>query len=129
MFYDRASSLSLRELKIEMAKIEETRQEIEQREQSVRRIGLTVAQVAMFLAAFSRRATGSDDQKVEIAWLSKKAKVLLAEIRATPQETSAVFRHVESLPELDNLLRTDERKAKEKWKAMWDEVKKETHQE
>ncbi len=120
-------TLGITGLSAKLAQIESTRQEVERREQSIRRVGLSLAQIAMFIAAFGRRATGRRDQEVEIAWLSKKASDLLAEIDATKDEKAAVFRYVALLPELDALLKTDEAKAKQKWDAIWSEIAHEIH--
>ena len=111
---------------VKLAKIESIRKDVERREQSIRRVGLSLAQIVMFTAAFSRRATDIRENDLEAAWLSKKAKELLSEIDATKEESSAVFRYIKQLPELDALFKTDSKKAKEKWEAIWNDIANET---
>jgi hypothetical protein len=105
-----------------MAKIEEATKEIERREQSVRRTALGLAKIAMFIAAFNRRATNKINEELEVKWLSKRTNELLSEISATPEETSTVFKYVKALPELDELLKNNPKDAQKAWDAIWKDI-------
>lgn len=99
-YSDKVISFSFRDWKMEFAKVKNARQEIEQIEQSIRKMALILSQIAVFIGAFGRRTTNVSNNEVEIAWLSKKANFLLSEIDATSDEKTSFLSSLNRLKSL-----------------------------
>ena len=123
VFQDRVLSFSLRDLKVELAKVESTRKEVEQREQEVRRIATTLAEITTFFAAFGRRYGGEQD--VEVQWLSKKINMMLDGIHLENDERERIFQYLEAMRKVDELSATDKKAAEAVWNATWEKLRDE----
>lgn len=124
-FVDRIHSFSLRDLRVEMAKVEAARQDVEDREREVRRIALTLAEVTMFLAAFHRRLGSDESHAIEQRWLESRIKQLLSEITAAPAEEAKVFRFISAVHEMDLQRSADPEQSQHTWDRIWEDISRE----
>ena len=124
-FVDRIQSFSLRDLRVEMAKVEAARQDVEAREQEVRRIALTLAEVTMFLAAFHRRLGSEESHAIEQKWLESKIRKLLSEVAAVPAEEAKVFRFIRAVHEMDLQRSADPKQSEHTWDKIWEDISRE----
>ncbi len=124
-FHDRIGSLSFRELKIEMAKVESARHDVEQRQMEVRLIATSLAEVTLFLAAFQHRIGSEESYADEVAWLKQKVTALLNNMKLPETEQRRIFHHLEAVQRLDSLKATDRAQAQAEWKELWKVIKSE----
>ena len=88
---ERVTSFSLRDLSVQLAKVEKARKEVEQKEDTVRQLSLLFAEVGAFLTAFHRRLGDEETHRIEERWLSWKAEKLLHLVNATEAERTKTF--------------------------------------
>jgi hypothetical protein len=121
-FNDRIELLSFRELKIVLAKVESARKEVEEREQSIRRITLGLSEIIMFFAAFNHRAVDTKTYQLESQWLEAKVRKLLSDIAVIPpQEQEEIFRFIRATKEADE---KDWKTNPEAYEAAWHNILK-----
>lgn len=118
-FGDRLESLSFRELKIELGKVEAARKDVEQREQQVRRTALALAEITMFLAAFQHRMGSEETHDLETQWFSRKVGELLDTIYASTPERENTFRFIEAVKHMDAVRERDPKASEAQWDAVW----------
>jgi hypothetical protein len=120
-FIDRIQSFSLRDLSVQMGKVEAARQDVEAREQEVRRVAFTLAEIALFLAAFQHRILGEGQSEIQTAWLESKVHELLTTVSGTPDDQEHVFRLFAAAKDMDQTHGTIDAK---EWDRRWDEIYK-----
>lgn len=126
-FGDRLQSVSLRDLKIELAKVESTRKEVEHREQEVRRIATALAEVTVFLAAFHWRPGSHETQALEVQWLTQRVTTLLDGMGASEAERQRVFQYLDAVKKMDAVGKSDRAGAETQWAALWKMIEDEIH--
>ena len=124
-FIDRVQSFSLRDLRVELAKVENARREVEEKERQVHGVAMTLAEITVFLAAFHRRLGSEESQELENEWLGKRVADLLAVSKASEEERSHVFRFIREVEEMDLLRKTDQKASEAKWNTIWERVRNE----
>lgn len=118
-FNYRIKLLNLRQLTLELERVEEARKDVEARESRVRQIAKIVSEITLFSAAFQHRNLGEGESETQRAWLESKVRELLATISASPEEQTKTFRFHEAAKQLDELRNTiDDRE----WGYRWDEI-------
>ena len=105
-FIDRVQSFGSAAFKIDFARLEEARKEIEAREARVRRIAHIVSEITLFSAAFQNRCLGEGDSQKQMAWHEAKVSELLRTTEATPEERSKVFSIFGAMKRMDGLPET-----------------------
>jgi hypothetical protein len=109
----------LRGLKIEFAKVESARKEVE-------RVATALAELAIFLAAFQRRFGSDETQAIEVRWLAQKVGRLLDGIGAPVSERQRVFRYLDAVKRIDAIRETDKAAADAVWADTWRQIASET---
>jgi hypothetical protein len=127
-FGDRLQSVSLRDLKIELAKVESSRKEVEQREQQVRHMATTLAEITIFFTAFHRRLGSDETHALEIQWLTQKVTTLLDGMAAPEKERQRVFHYLDAVQKMDAIKETDRESGKAQWEDLWKKIEDELHQ-
>jgi hypothetical protein len=126
-FNHRLLSLSLRDWKLELAKVESARKDVEKREQSVRRIATALAEIAMFLAAFQRRFGSEQTQDLEVQWLTHKVSLLLQGMAVSDEERRRVFQYLDAVKKMDAIRDSDKAVAEAEWVGLWKRIEDEIH--
>jgi hypothetical protein len=124
-FYDRIGSLSLRDLKLEMAKVESARYDVEQRQKEVREIATSLAEITTFIAAFHRRIGSDESHALEVQWLSVKVRRLLESVGADDKERKRIFRYLDEVRQMDEVKADDRAAGKSRWDSIWSTIKDE----
>ena len=115
--------MSLRELKIEMAKVEAARQDVEAREQQVRRTALALAEITVFLTTVHHRFVNEETHALESRWFNHKVSELLDMVAASSAERTHTFRLYESLKQIDALRDKDPEASSKLWDSTWKEIR------
>ena len=100
-FIDRVQSFGSAAFKVELARVQESRKEVEAIEVRVRRIAHLVSEITLFFAAFQHRSLGDGDSETQRAWHETKVRELLKTTEATPEERSSVFRLFDAVKKMD----------------------------
>lgn len=111
-FIDRIQSFSLRELKVEMAKVETARQEVED-------IAMTLAEISVFFAAFNHRFGSKESHRIEREWITTKVHNLLGSIKKDTATKEKVLGYLTEVQKMDALRESDSDEGDAMWHAMW----------
>ena len=126
-FIDKISSFSLRDMTVELARVESARKEVEQKEKDVRQVAIAIAEITVFLAAFHRRMGSEETHLLEAQWLNHRAEMLLGDLSIGDAEKRRIMRYLLQVDEMDSLKKTDRDGSLAKWNHIWagirDEVK------
>jgi len=124
-FIDRIVSFSLRDLKVELAKVESARKEVEQREKDVRRVAIAIAEITAFLAAFHRRMGSQESFQIETQWLQSRIESLLRDVSIAQEEKAKVLRYLRRVREMDSHKDRDPTAFSAHWDQIWTDIKTE----
>ncbi|QTN32872.1 hypothetical protein HZ994_11225 [Akkermansiaceae bacterium] len=118
-FIDRIQSFSLRELKVEMAKVEAARQEVED-------IAMTLAEISVFFAAFNHRFGSEESHRIEREWITTKVHNLLDSIQQDTATKEKVLRYLTDVQKMDAMRESDSEAGDAIWDAMWKTIEDES---
>lgn len=122
-FSDAVDWFDLKNLKVQMRKVEDARLEIEQKEAEISRIALATAEIAIFFAAFHRRLGSTRTRELENRWLENRLGQLLSDSSIDYSERNNAFRWLREVKAMDTIENDEERK--KKWERIWDRVEAE----
>ncbi len=125
-FSDRIKTLNLRQLSIDLERVEEARKDVEARAAEIRRITFSLAEITLFITAIEGRVRGEGEADVNTPWLESKVRELLHSASATPEEQSKTFRLFSAAKELDSL--RDTLVGKE-WVKRWNAIREQINDE
>lgn len=122
-FGDSVDWFDLKNLKVQMRKVEEARKEVEEREREVARIALAMAELTNFIAAFQGRFGDDRSNSLEREWLQYRTRKLLLESGVSGEEMAHASRWVDAINRMDSMKGTKEGEGE--WERIWDRVEEE----
>jgi hypothetical protein len=122
-FGDSVDWFDLKNLKVQMRKVEEARKEVEEREREVARIALAMAELTNFIAAFQGRFGDDRSNALEREWLQYRTRKLLLESGVSGDEMNHASRWVDAINRMDSM--KDTKEGEGEWGRIWDRVEQE----
>lgn len=133
-FADVIDWFDLKNLKVQMRKVEEARKEVEEREREVARIALAMAEITNFIAAFQGRWGSERTSRLQKEWLKIRTKRLLTESGVEGADLDHASRWVSAVERLDALRRDEppiedepeeEDESTSEWDRLFDQIEDE----
>ena len=123
-FGPRLKSVDLKELRIELDKVEAARREVEEREREIRKIALAISDITMFIAAFNGRMFEEENGKLVNRWLTQRAQALLADVGASDSAEGTSRYYVTAVEDLERLYKpADTQDWVTAWAIIFDHVR------
>ncbi|MES9949820.1 MAG: hypothetical protein ABW118_12735 [Candidatus Thiodiazotropha sp.] len=124
--FDRLKELDLKNLRIVLRELQETKKELFVREEKLKSIAIPLAQVVAFTGASEGRIANKESWSAKRKWYKKKLEELILSLDFTPDEEKEAKKFVEKYEEIDKLLA--DREALKITDADYAEVKKRIEQ-
>jgi hypothetical protein len=123
LWKDRILSVSFKDLSVQLAKIEETRIEVEAKREEIERMAVSIADMMGFLAAFHRRLGSEKSHKLEAEWLEANIDLLLRDSQVGSDVREKAFRWLRAVRYMDGMERGE--KSNDEWNRVWSMVEEE----
>jgi len=102
--FDRLKELDLKNLRIVLGKLEETKKELFVREEKLKAIAVPLAHIVAFTGASEGRMSSRETLSAKRKWYKKKLEDLILSLDLTTNEEKEAKKFIEKYDELDRLL-------------------------
>lgn len=102
--FDRLKELDLKNLRIVLRELQETKKELFVREEKLKSIAIPLAQIVAFTGASEGRLSSKETWSAKRKWYKKKLEELIASLNFTSDEEREAKKFVEKYEEIDKLL-------------------------